>query len=66
MKETKKELLEKAYRLGFEYEKIYRGCSQCAIAAIHNTLDIRDESVFKAGTGLATGRICYDLGKPFF
>jgi len=55
MEETKKELLEKAYKLGFEYEKVYRGCSQCAIAAIQDTLDIRDDSVFKAGTGLAAG-----------
>jgi C_GCAxxG_C_C family probable redox protein len=55
MEATKKELLEKAYQLGFEYEKVYRGCSQCAIAAIQDTLDIRDESVFKAGTGLAAG-----------
>jgi C_GCAxxG_C_C family probable redox protein len=55
METTKKQLLEKAYELGFEYEKVYRGCSQCAIAAIHDTLDIRDDSVFKAGTGLAGG-----------
>ena len=55
MEETKKELLQKAYDLGFEYEKTYRGCSQCAIAAIHETLNIRDDSVFKAGTGLAAG-----------
>lgn len=55
METTRKELLEKAYELGFEYEKVYRGCSQCAIAAIQDTLDIRDDSVFKAGTGLAGG-----------
>ena len=55
MEEAKKELLGKAYKLGFEYEKVYRGCSQCAIAAIQDTLDIRDDSVFKAGTGLAAG-----------
>jgi len=55
MEEAKKELLEKAYKLGFEYEKVYRGCSQCAIAAIQDTLDIRDDNVFKAGTGLAAG-----------
>jgi len=55
MEEAKKELLEKAYKLGFEYEKVYKGCSQCAIAAIQDTLDIRDDSVFKAGTGLAAG-----------
>ena len=55
METTRKELLEKAYKLGFEYEKVYRGCSQCAIAAIQDTLDIRDDSVFEAGTGLAGG-----------
>ena len=55
MGRTQQELLDKAYQLGFEYEKTYRGCSQCAIAAIQDTLDIRDDSVFKAGTGLAGG-----------
>jgi len=55
MKKTKQELLDKAYELGFEYEKAYRSCSQCAIAAIQDTLDIRGDSVFKAATGLAGG-----------
>ena len=55
MEKTKEELLDKAYELGFEYEKVYRGCSQCVIAAIQDTLDIRDDSVFKAATGLAGG-----------
>ena len=53
--EARDKLLEKAYKLGFEYEKIYKGCSQCVIAAIQDTLDIKDDSVFKAGTGLAGG-----------
>ena len=51
----KKRLLETAYSLGFEYEKTFKGCSQCTIAAIQDTLDIRDDHVFKAGTGLAAG-----------
>ena len=55
MEQTTKVLLDKAYQLGFEYEKTYRGCSQCAIAAIQDTLDIRNDSVFKAATGLAGG-----------
>ena len=55
MEATKKKLLETAYSLGFEYEKTYRGCSQCVIAAIQDTLDIRDDNVFKAATGLAGG-----------
>jgi len=55
MEKTKQELLDKAYELGFEYEKVYRGCSQCVIAVLQDTLDIRDDSVFKAATGLAGG-----------
>ncbi len=48
-------LQEKAYNLGFRYEQQYRGCCQCAIAAIQETLGIENEAVFKAGTGLAGG-----------
>jgi C_GCAxxG_C_C family probable redox protein len=55
MEKAKQELLDKAYELGFEYEKVYRGCAQCVIAAIQDTLNIRDDGVFKAGTGLAGG-----------
>jgi len=51
----KAELAEKAYRLGKEYEKTYRGCSQCVIAALQDALDIRDDDLFKAATGLAAG-----------
>jgi C_GCAxxG_C_C family probable redox protein len=51
----KQELMEKAYRLGFEFEKTYRGCSQCIIAAVHDTLGLRDDAVFKAATGLSAG-----------
>ena len=51
----KNELMEKAFRLGFEYEQTYRGCSQCTIAAVQDTLDIREDNVFKAATGLAAG-----------
>ena len=53
--ETKTELLKKAYDLGFEYEKTYRGCSNCVVAAIQDTLNIRDDAVFKAATGFAGG-----------
>ncbi len=51
----KEELIKKAYDLGFEYEKNYRGCSQCAIAAIQDALNVRNDWVFKSGSGLATG-----------
>ncbi len=46
---------EKAYELGKEYEKTYMGCSQCVIAALQDALDIRNDDIFKAATGLAGG-----------
>lgn len=46
---------EKAYEAGKNYEKTYRGCSQCVIAALQDVFDIRDDAIFKAGTGLAGG-----------
>ena len=46
---------EKAYELGKKYEQTYRGCSQCAIAALQDAFDIRNDDIFKAGTGLAAG-----------
>ena len=45
---NKASLVKKAYSLGFAYEKKYRGCSQCTLAAIQDTLGIRNDFVFKA------------------
>jgi len=53
--EKLKKVMEKAYKLGFEYEKTYGSYAQSTIAAIQNSLGIRDGGVFKAGTGLAGG-----------
>ena len=46
---------EKAYQLGKKYEQTYKGCSQCVIAALHDTFSIRNDAIFKAATGLAAG-----------
>lgn len=46
---------ERAYTLGFEYEKTYRGCGQCLVAAVQDALDIRNDDIFKATTGFAGG-----------
>ena len=54
--ETWKEYVEKAYILGDRYERQYHGCGQCVLAAIFDTLDIYDENVFCAATGLSGGR----------
>lgn len=62
MKEAKdtKMLVEKAYKLGYEYEKTYRGCGQCIIAALQDVLNMRNDDIFKAATGLAgsAGMLC--------
>jgi C_GCAxxG_C_C family probable redox protein len=46
---------EMAYQLGKEYEQTCKGCSQCVVAALQDTFDIRDDAVFKAAGGLAAG-----------
>ena len=53
--QTVEELVEKAYKLGFEYEEFYRGCSQAALGAIYDTLNIHNDDIFKAATGFAGG-----------
>jgi hypothetical protein len=48
-------IIERARGLGFEYEKTITGCCQCTIAAVQDALDIRNDAVFKAGSGLTAG-----------
>ena len=51
-------LAEKAYDLGFEYERDYRGCAQCVFAALQDALGVRKHEtdvIFKAATGLMGG-----------
>lgn len=49
------ELAERAYGLGFRYEHEYRGCAQCTIAAVQDTLGIKANGIYKAASGLAGG-----------
>jgi len=49
------EIAERAYKLGFEYEKIYHGCGQCVLAAILEATNLFDEEVFRTATGLSGG-----------
>jgi len=59
MKRMKMEaLVRKAYDLGFQYEREYHGCCQCTIAAVQDALGLRNDYVFKAGSGLAVGMGC--------
>lgn len=59
---TRKELLKRAYELGFQYEKIYHGCAQCSVAAIQDALGIGDGGVFKAANGFIGGVGCSSRG----
>ena len=56
--DEKGSLYDEIYRIGFEYERDYRGCAQCVIAALQDGLGIRNpatDAVFKSATGLAGG-----------
>ncbi len=48
-------LAKKAYDLGFRYEKEFRGCGQCFIAAVYDALDLPYDALFKSLSGLAGG-----------
>jgi C_GCAxxG_C_C family probable redox protein len=48
-------LAKKAFDLGFYNEKTYRGCGQCFIAAVYDTLDLPYDALFKSMSGLAGG-----------
>jgi hypothetical protein len=37
---------DKAYELGKKYERVYRGCSRCVVAALQDAFGIRNEDVF--------------------
>ncbi len=52
---NKQEMLDKAYKQGFEGERNVRGCAQCALAGVQDALNIRNDFVYKAASGLAGG-----------
>lgn len=52
---SREELLQEAYEKGRKYEEECTGCAQTTIAAIFDTLNINNEDVFKAASGLADG-----------
>ena len=55
MKQQHELLIEQAAQRGFEYEQIYRGCAQCTIAAVQETLGFQNDAVFKSASALAGG-----------
>ena len=53
---SRQELLDKAYELGFNYEKNSESCSQSTAAALHELVDI-DDVVVRVATSSAGGHI---------
>jgi C_GCAxxG_C_C family probable redox protein len=51
----KDEILDRVYRLAFDYEKECRGCAQSTLAALQDVFDIRDDSTFRSASGLSGG-----------
>ena len=49
------EIAETAGRLAAEYEKTCTGCAQSAVAGLLDALEIDNDDVFKAASGLADG-----------
>ena len=50
---NKAELIQNAHATGFQYERDCTNCCQSTIAAIQDILGVQNESVFKAGSGMA-------------
>lgn len=58
-------ILEKAYNLGFEFEKTHHGCAQCVIGTVYELIpEMRNEDIFRAanvqggGMGLTSKGQC--------
>ena len=55
MGKSKEEIMETAFQQGEKYEQECTGCAQTCIAGIFDAIDIYNEDVFKAASGLADG-----------
>jgi len=49
------EMLKKVTQLGFEYERDFRNCAQCTVAAVQDILGVRNDYIFRAAYGLGGG-----------
>jgi C_GCAxxG_C_C family probable redox protein len=55
MKKGKNEIMDTAFKKAKQYEMQSGGCSQCTLAGIFDALDVQNDEIFKAATGLADG-----------
>jgi C_GCAxxG_C_C family probable redox protein len=54
-RKVSREIIDRAYSLGYENEQKYGCCPQCVLAAIQDVLGVVDDATFKASHGLAAG-----------
>jgi len=47
--------LNEAESKGYEFEKNYHGCAQCVLGPLMEIFDMKDDTAFRAATGLAGG-----------
>ncbi len=52
---SKAKMMKDAYRLGYEYERVYRGCAQCTMAAVSDITGRNNDEMFRAANGFAAG-----------
>ena len=52
---SQKDILENVYQLAFQYEAKLGSCPQCVLAALKETLNVGNESIFQASQGLTGG-----------
>ncbi len=50
-----KDILENVYQLAFQYEANLGSCPQCVLAALKETLNVGNDSIFQASQGLTGG-----------
>jgi C_GCAxxG_C_C family probable redox protein len=55
MERSREEILNRAFEQAKQYEMRSGGCPQCTIAGIFDALEIQNDDVFRAATGLADG-----------
>lgn len=54
--------MRKGYEAGYRYERDYKGCAQCTLAAVLDLLEREEPALFRAANGFAAGGSLYGDG----
>ncbi len=55
MKKESNEIMDMAFNKAKQYEMQSGGCSQCTLSGIFDALDVQNDEIIKAATGLVDG-----------